>query len=88
MSKLEPGWRKAGARWSIAISLKGQYCATAPLAPPPYRGGQVVVVHGPVFLTSKCGGDNDTPFGLSVVGALAHPDGSVTAFWAVERRLY
>jgi hypothetical protein len=58
MSELEQGWRKAGARWSIAISLKGQYRATAPLAPPPYRGGQVVVAHGPVLFTfeemSKC----------------------------------
>jgi hypothetical protein len=58
MCELEPGWRVAGARCRTNISLKGQICATAPLAPPPYRGGQVVVAHSPNFdleEMSKCG---------------------------------
>jgi hypothetical protein len=49
MNEPEPRWSKGGARWSTPTSLKGQLCATAPLAPPPYRGGQVVVAHGPGF---------------------------------------
>jgi hypothetical protein len=49
MNKPGAGWSKGGARWSTATNLKGQACATAPLAPPPYRGGQVVVAHAPVF---------------------------------------
>jgi hypothetical protein len=55
MNELEPGCRKAGARWRTPTSLKSQLCATAPLAPPPYRGGQVVVAHGPRFLEGDIG---------------------------------
>ncbi len=49
MNEPKPRWRKGGARWSAATGLKGQHCATAPPAPPPYRGAQVVVAHGPGF---------------------------------------
>jgi hypothetical protein len=54
-------WRTSGAEWRATVALKGRFCATAPLAPPPYKGGQVERRSGLAARTVPIADSYDSP---------------------------